>query len=64
MRDKRVRIGKSFYSAVMLKVVSRNDDGSQRWLEVCRDDDTFDIADGGKEFYIVWGTDRLLGKGK
>ena len=55
----RVRIGRSWFVPVLLKVVSTNPDGSPRWLEICKDDEMLNIADGTRQFYMVWGSETL-----
>lgn len=62
--SQRVKIGKSFFVPVLLKVVATNPDGSPRWLEIAGDDETQDIANGSREFYLVWGSELLAGRSK
>ena len=61
---KRIKIGKSFFVPVLLKVVSTNPDGSPRWLELCGDDETMDLEHGSRQFYLVWGSELLAKRGK
>lgn len=58
---KRIKIGKTVFTQVLLKVVSENADGTPVWLEIVRDDETVDIKDGSRRFFVVWGSDALLG---
>lgn len=58
-KHNRVRIGKSWFVPILLKVVSTNPDGSPRWLEICKDDEKLNIADGTRQFYLVWGSEGL-----
>ena len=60
----RIKIGKSFFVPVLLKVVARNADGSPRWLEVGASDETMDIEHGEREFYLVWGSELLAKRAK
>lgn len=63
-KGQRVKIGKSFFVPVLLKVVARNEDGSPRWLEIASDDETMDVEHGSREFYIVWGSELLAKRAK
>lgn len=63
-KSKRIKIGKSFFVPVLLKVVAENDDGSPRWLEICGDEEVMDIKDGSRRFYIVWGSETLAKRGR
>lgn len=63
-RSQRVKIGKSFFVPVLLKVVATNDDGSPRWLEIMADDETAALEHGSREFYLVWGSERLAQRAK
>lgn len=56
---KRVKIGKSFFVPVLMKVVASNDDGSPRWLEICGDKEKIDLENGSRQFYIVWASELL-----
>jgi hypothetical protein len=58
-RSQRIKIGKSFFVPVLLKVVATNPDGSPRWLEIGASDEKMDLEHGGREFYIVWGSELL-----
>lgn len=60
--SQRVKIGKSFFVPVLLKVVSTNPDGSPRWLEIMRDDETAALEHGSREFYLVWGSETLAAR--
>lgn len=61
---KRVKIGKSFFCLILLKVVARNEDGSPRWLEIMADDESANIEHGEREFYLVWGSETLAKRTK
>jgi hypothetical protein len=63
-KRQRVKIGKSFFVPVLLKVVATNPDGSPRWLEIMGDQETAALEHGSREFYIVWGSEMLAGRGK
>lgn len=63
-KNQRVKIGKSFFVPVLLKVVATNDDGSPRWLEIMGDEETADIEHGSRQFYLVWGSELLANRGK
>ncbi len=63
-RSQRVKIGKSFFVPVLLKVVATNPDGSPRWLEIGGSDEENDIKDGSREFYLVWGSELLAKRTK
>ena len=64
MAKARVKIGKSFFVPILLKVVARNPDGSPRWLEIMGNDETMNIEHGEREFYLVWGSELLANRGK
>lgn len=55
----RLKIGKSFFVPVLLKVISTNPDGTPRWLEICGDEETIDLEHGSRSFYLVWASERL-----
>lgn len=55
----RIKIGKSFFVPVLLKVVATNEDGSPRWLEIMKDEETAALEHGSREFYLVWGSETL-----
>lgn len=61
---KRIKIGKSIFVPVLLKVVARNPDGSPRWLEIGASDETNDLEHGEREFYLVWGSELLAKRTK
>ncbi len=63
-KQQRVKIGKSFFVPVLLKVVATNPDGSPRWLEIFGNDETANIEKGSRVFYLVWGSEQLANKTK
>lgn len=63
-KKQRIKIGKSFFVPVLLKVVSTNEDGSPRWLEIMANDETMNIEHGSRQFYLVWGSELLAGRAK
>lgn len=63
-KGQRIKIGKSFFVPVLLKVVARNEDGSPRWLEIGSNDETNDLENGSREFYLVWGSETLAKRAK
>lgn len=58
-----VKIGKSFFVPVLLKVVATNPDGSPRWLEIVNDEETVGLEHGSREFYLVYGSMTLAKRG-
>lgn len=60
----RIKIGKSFFVPILMKVVARNPDGSPRWLEVGANTETNDIENGSREFFLVWGSETLAKRAK
>lgn len=62
----RVKIGKSFYVFIMMRVVATHTDGTPKWLEACGDDESMGsmgIAEGGSStFYLVLGSELLAKK--
>lgn len=63
-KTQRVKIGKSFFVPVLMKVIATNNDGSPRWLEIAGDDETMDLENGSRTFYIVWGSEALARSAK
>lgn len=63
-KNQRVKIGKSFFTPILLKVVARNPDGTPRWLEIMGGEETADLEHGEREFYLVWGSELLAKRGK
>jgi hypothetical protein len=63
-KHQRIKIGKSFFVPVLLKVVARNPDGSPRWLEIGAGEETMDLEHGEREFYLVWGSELLAKRAK
>lgn len=66
-RSQRVKIGKSFFVPILLRVVATNPDGSPRWLELPGNEETLEemgAVEGSKEFYLVWGSETLAKRAK
>lgn len=61
-KTQRIKIGKSIFVPILMKVISTNEDGSPRWLEVARDDEMMDLQHGSRQFYLVWGSELLAGR--